>query len=100
MEESSLEASLPNVDDELETRLARLRGEGGGSRPSQPLAGAVGLPPQPPSTTQAKMDTTLGEDLDDMSMDEVRDTTWDFQCIHSMIMLVVMSFNLIFYLNG
>ncbi|KAK3854602.1 hypothetical protein Pcinc_038938 [Petrolisthes cinctipes] len=71
MEEASLEARLPNADDELEARLARLRGEGGGARPSMPPAGAVGLPPQASSASHTKMDTTLGEDLDDMSMDEV-----------------------------
>lgn len=69
MEEVSLEARLPNQDDELETRLARLRGEE--SRPSQPQ-GAMALPSAAYlAHPQAKAEATLGEDLDDMSMDEV-----------------------------
>nr|XP_045600822.1 abscission/NoCut checkpoint regulator-like [Procambarus clarkii]XP_045600823.1 abscission/NoCut checkpoint regulator-like [Procambarus clarkii]XP_045600824.1 abscission/NoCut checkpoint regulator-like [Procambarus clarkii]XP_045600825.1 abscission/NoCut checkpoint regulator-like [Procambarus clarkii] len=69
MDELALEASVPNPDDELETRLARLRGEE--SRRGQ-AQGAMALPSsvylaQP----QARAEATLGEDLDDMSMDEV-----------------------------
>lgn len=70
MEEVSLEARLPKPDDELETRLARLRGAE--PRPSQQPQGAVALPPTAyQSHTQARADASLGEDLDDMSMDEV-----------------------------
>lgn len=69
MEEVSLDARVPNQNDELETRLARLRGEE--CRPSQPQ-GAMALPSAPYlAHPQAKAEATLGEDLDDMSMDEV-----------------------------
>ena len=68
MGEVALEANVARADDELETRLARLRGD-------EVLAkGAVALPPAAfPMSPHAKADDTLGEDLDDMSMDEVSD---------------------------
>lgn len=75
MEEVSLEARVPSATDELEARLARLRGEE--SHPSQ-ARGAVALPPSTYAMSpHARADATLGEDLDDMSMDEVsQPCTW------------------------
>lgn len=69
MEEVSLEASVPKPEDELETRLARLRGEESHVGQAQ---GAMALPSAVLLThPQARAEATLGEDLDDMSMDEV-----------------------------
>lgn len=69
MDEVSLEARAPSATDELEARLARLRGEE--SQPSQ-ARGAVALPPAAYAMSPlAGADASLGEDLDDMSMDEV-----------------------------
>lgn len=69
MEEVTLEARTPSATDELETRLARLRGEE--SQPNQ-ARGAVALPPGAYAISpHARADASLGEDLDDMSMDEV-----------------------------
>lgn len=69
MDEVSLDARAPNPDDELEARLARLRGEE--PRLAQPQ-GAMALPPNLyPSNSQARAEATLGEDLDDITMDEV-----------------------------
>ncbi|XP_042236437.1 uncharacterized protein LOC121875807 [Homarus americanus] len=69
MEEVSLDSRVPNQDDELEARLARLRGEE--SRPSQPQ-GAMALPSAAYlANSQVRAEVSLGEDLDDMSIDEV-----------------------------
>lgn len=69
MDEVSLEARVPSATDELEARLARLRGEE--PQPSQ-ARGAVALPPAAYAMSpHARADASLGDDLDDMSMDEV-----------------------------
>ena len=66
MGEVALDEKMAKVDDELETRLARLRGEEAQAR------GAIARPPAAfPLSHNARADDTLGEDLDDMSMDEV-----------------------------
>lgn len=66
MSEVSLEAKVAKADDELEARLARLRGEEAQAK------GAAALPSAAyPMSPHARADATLGEDLDDMSMDEV-----------------------------
>lgn len=66
MGEVALDEKMAKADDELETRLARLRGEEAQAR------GAIARPPAAfPSSPNARADDTLGEDLDDMSMDEV-----------------------------
>lgn len=66
MQEVSIESRVPNPDDELEARLARLRGE---ESRAAPPAGAVALPPAAHSF--GRSDVPFDDDLDDMSMDEV-----------------------------
>lgn len=79
MEEVSLEAKAPSATDELEARLARLRGEE--SQPSQ-ARGAVALPPAAYAMSPLDgADASLGEDLDDMSLDEVSQVTCGRICL-------------------
>ncbi|XP_047484897.1 uncharacterized protein LOC125036367 [Penaeus chinensis] len=66
MQEVSIESRVPNPDDELEARLARLRGE---EPRAAPPAGAVALPPI--AHPFGRSDVPFDDDLDDMSMDEV-----------------------------
>jgi len=82
MSEVAIDASVPKPEDELEARLARLRGDEhhrGGSSTAQ-LEGAVGLPPPTAANciprsyaapSQSRMDNSIGDDLDDLTLDEV-----------------------------
>lgn len=84
MAEVALDASVPKPEDEIEARLARLRGEeharGGASAVGGSLEGAVSLPPPTASNSiprsyaapsQSRMDNSIGDDLDDLTLDEV-----------------------------
>lgn len=66
MQEVSIDSRVPNPDDELEARLARLRGE---EPRAAPPAGAVALPPA--VHPFGRSDVPFDDDFDDMSMDEV-----------------------------
>ena len=70
MGEVSLEARAPKPEDELEARLARLRGEE--PRPLQPQ-GAVALPPHCYQNSSHGGAETFSEDLEVITMDEVGD---------------------------
>lgn len=75
MQEVSIDSRVPNPDDELEARLARLRGE---ESRAAPPAGAVALPPV--AHPFGRSDVPFDDDLDDMSMDEV--------CMFRMLMVM------------
>lgn len=82
MSEVAIDAAVPKPEDELEARLARLRGDehhrGGSS--AAPLGGAVARPPPTAANciprsyaapSQSRMDNSIGDDLDDLTLDEV-----------------------------
>lgn len=83
MAEVALDASVPKPEDEIEARLARLRGDEhtrGGVSAAGPLEGAVALPPPTAANSiprsyaapsQSRMDNSIGDDLDDLTLDEV-----------------------------
>ncbi|KAK7078212.1 hypothetical protein SK128_003329 [Halocaridina rubra] len=69
MEEVSLDARAPRPEDEFEARLARLRGE---EPRGDQIQGAVALPPgRYHNHSHTGAETALGEDLDDITMDDV-----------------------------
>lgn len=83
MSEVAIDASVPKSEDEIEARLARLRGDEhsrGGASAVGHLEGAVALPPPTAANSiprsyaapsQSRMDNSIGDDLDDMTLDEV-----------------------------
>ncbi|CAL4082342.1 unnamed protein product, partial [Meganyctiphanes norvegica] len=84
MAEVAIDAAAPKPEDELEARLARLRGDehhrGGAS--AVPLEGAIALPPPTiansiprsyAAPSQSRMDNSIGDDLDDLTLDELHE---------------------------